>query len=132
VNWIALPPPVPSPDVFKDQAALACEIDSGNRLLSKYAGGDYRDENYANFTVDGNPALEPIRAAYASSLASIPAAGRLQGMVDEMATWAGDLHKKYDFTAPSADSGSPPAPTVFPGALTVSPTTLAFTPAALK
>ena len=45
-------------------------------------------------------------------------------MLDEMKTWAGHLHARYDYPAPTTDSGaSPQAAPVVAGVLTVSPLT---------
>jgi hypothetical protein len=51
-------------------------------------------------------------------------------MVDEMTTWASDLHKKYDYKTPTAsDSGSTvQPPPIVAGALTVAPTDIAVSP----
>jgi hypothetical protein len=114
-----------------DQVELACEIDSATRRLANYAGADYRGALQQSFQVDGNPLLQAVRDAYTLPLNSIGEAGRIQAMVDEIATWAGDLHKKYDYTVSSSDSSSPASPPIVPGALTVSPTTLSFSPATL-
>jgi hypothetical protein len=76
--------------------------------------------------------LDPVRKAYTTPITSIEAAGRLQAIVDEITTWDTDLHKKYDYKAPSGDgggaSGAPTGPPIVPGALTVAPTMLSFTP----
>jgi hypothetical protein len=118
-----------------DQVELACEIDSATRQLANYAGDDYRGTRQTNFKIEGNPQLQGVRDSYTLSLNSIDDAGKLQAMVDEMTTWAQDLHKKYDYTVPAtvqaADNSSPTPPPAIAGALTVSPTTLSFTPATL-
>jgi hypothetical protein len=114
-----------------DQVELACEIDSATRQLADFAGADYRGTYQARFQVDGNSDLKGVRDAYTLSLNSIDDAGKLQAMVDEMTTWALDLHKKYDYTVSVADSGSPTPPPIVAGALMVSPTSLSFNPATL-
>jgi hypothetical protein len=113
-----------------DQVELACEIDSATRKLADYAGADYRGTLQARFVVDGNPELQPVRDSYTLPLRSIRDTGKLQSMVDEMSTWALDLHKKYDYKVPPDVSPQTPPPPV-PGVLTVSPTALNFTPANL-
>ncbi|MGB9435053.1 MAG: hypothetical protein WBQ89_22600, partial [Candidatus Acidiferrum sp.] len=111
-----------------DQVELACEIDTANRQLTNYANADYRGKKQENFSVDGNSALQPIRDAYTVPLASIQNAGTLQSMVDEMAAWAQDLHKKYDYSATPTDASSTTAPPIIPGVFTVSPTALSLSP----
>jgi len=110
-----------------DQMELSCEIDAATRKLGDYVGADYRGTLQANFMVDGNPELQTVRDSYTLPLDSIDSAGKLQAMVDEMATWALDLHKKYDYVVPPAETGSPAIPSPVPGVLMVSPTTLSFT-----
>jgi hypothetical protein len=121
----ALVGPPPSPDgcvrETASQVGLACELDFQTRRLAAFAAADYRGFNQSNFRVDGNPALQPVRNAFGSTLPSIDQAGKLQALVDEMAAWAADLHKKYDFRVPAGDSSAPQLPPVVPGALTVAP-----------
>jgi hypothetical protein len=122
-----------------DQSELTCEIDSATRQLAAYAGADYRGTAQVNFIVDGNatlnippdPKLQPVRDAYSLPLKSIETAGKIQAMVDEMAAWAADLHKKYDFIVPPHDTSSPAGAPPIPGVLTVAPATVSITPAAL-
>lgn len=123
---IGMPPKVCRND-RADQMELSCEIDAATRKLGAYVGADYRGTLQASFMVDGNPELQAVRESYTLPLDSIDSAGNLQAMVDEMATWALDLHKKYDYTVPPADTSSPSPPSPVPGVLMVSPTTLSFT-----
>ncbi len=108
-----------------DQAELDCEIQAAGKYLSDFAWADYRGQT--DFTVVGNNALNDVVNVYSNPLITIQAAGALQAMVDEMSAWAADLHKKYDYSVPSPDSGSAPPPPV-PGVLMVSPTSLTFAP----
>jgi hypothetical protein len=109
-----------------DQVELACEIDHASRDFAGFAGADYRGRHETMFVVAGNPVLTPIRDAFTNAVASIQNAGALQALIDEMTTYAGDLHKKYDFKV-SAGGDSPAPPPVIPGVLMVAPTALSFT-----
>jgi hypothetical protein len=118
-------------DEPNNQVELASEIDSATRRLADYAGADYRGTLQANFIVEDDPKLQTVRDSYTRPVKSIENAGKLQAIVDEMATWAQDLHKKFDYVVAPADSGSatlPAPPPQIPGVLMVSPTALSFIP----
>ena len=114
------------------QTGLACGIDQATRKLAKFAGDDYRKENQGKFKVEGNTDLNEVRKVYTASLPSFDQAGRLQAMVDEIAAWDADLHKKYDYKLPSGGASAPTLPRVVPGALTVAPTSVALTSKSLS
>jgi hypothetical protein len=101
---------------LKDQLDLAREIqNAATDTLANFAGTDYRGKSYKQFEQFDpiSPDLQKVVTAYEQPLPSIEAAGKLQAWVDEMGTWALDLHKKYDFKVPAADDGSnAPAPSV--------------------
>lgn len=111
-----------------NQLKRAGDIDNATRKLGNFIGADYRAENQKDFIVDGNTKLDSIRDAYSVPLSSIEAAGRLQAMVDEMTTWATDLHKKYDYSVSAGDGGASSAalPPVVRGALLAAPTELSM------
>jgi hypothetical protein len=113
-------------DIRTSQTDLTKRFDDATRLLAAFAGGDYRGHAHSNFRVAGNDTFKPTISLYATPLTTLQDAGKLQGLVDEMTAWAADLHKKYDFAIPAADSGSSAPPPVIPGALMVSPTSLSF------
>ena len=115
-------------DEPNNQVELAREIDSATEKLANYAGMDYRGKYQSAFAIADNNGsdLVEVRKSFTMPLKSIASAGNLQAMADEMTTWALDLHKKYDYTVPAGDSGSPASPPLIAGALTVSPTSLSF------
>jgi hypothetical protein len=118
--------------LIAQQTDAASTIDNATRRLADFAARDYRGTRQAIFRVDGGdaPVLNQTRSAYNLPLNTIPAAGLLQAQVDEMAAWAQDLHKKYDYP-PS--SGGPPTgpPPAIPGVLMAAPTSLSLTPSNL-
>lgn len=113
------------------QLKLAGDIDDATRTLANFVNKDFRAENERNFVVNDNKVLQAVRDVYSSPLTSIEAAGRLQAIVDEMSTWAGDLHKKYDYTVPASDgsSSSPASPPIVRGALLAAPVELTISAA---
>jgi hypothetical protein len=115
----------------RNQAELIEKFDSAATTLADYAGKDYRGGNYKDFS-PRDAQLKSVRALFEQSLPTIAQAGKLQALVDEMAAWAADLHKKFDYKAPAPDDGSPPQPSVIvpvAGATVVvaTPAALAFT-----
>jgi hypothetical protein len=111
-----------------DQAGLACEIDFAALEVANVAGADYRGQT--EFEVEKNPSLAKVRKAL-RPLPTIEDAGNLQAMADEIGAWDKDLHKKYDYSVPPPDAGSPSPPPPVPGVLMVAPASLSFTPANL-
>ena len=113
-----------------DQAQFACQIDQATRQLTNYAGGDFRGEKYGTFKLD-SPEMQLVRHWYWTPPPSIAETGELQAMLDEMTTWAGDLHKKYDYPTPaaggSADASAGFPPVVGTPVVVTSPTALSFT-----
>ena len=107
---------------------MAATIDSATRTVADFGGRDFRGPDYTHFKVaDNHSDFDAVREAFTSSLLvpSVLRAGNLQSAIDEMTAWALDLHKKYDYKAPTPDNGStPPPPPIVHGALTVSPTSL--------
>ena len=112
-----------------DQAQFACQIDQATRQLANYAGGDFRREKYGNFKLD-SPEMQLVRHWYWTPPPSIEKTSELQAMVDEMTTWAGDLHKKYDYPTPAAGGASDASagfpPVVGTPIVVTSPTALSF------
>ena len=88
------------------QAELACQIDAANSKLNDFVGKDYRGAEQAKFDVHSSD-LDYVKLWFGTPIPTVAASGNLQAMVDEMATWQSDLHKKYDFPTPSSDSGAP-------------------------
>lgn len=121
-------------DVADNQLALATQMDNATRSLAIFAAQDFRGASQKDFTVDDNPDLEDLRDAFTAPASTIQAAGELQAIVDEISTWASDLHKKYDYAPSTGDGGSPGAtmPPVVPGALMVAPTELSVSPVTLS
>jgi hypothetical protein len=119
--------------VDDSQLALATQMDNATRSLAIFAAQDFRGASQKDFAVESNPDLEDVRDAFTAPASTIQAAGELQAIVDEISTWASDLHKKYDY-APSPDGGSPATsmPPVVPGTLMVAPTELSVSPVTLN
>jgi hypothetical protein len=116
-----------------NQLTLSTQIDDATRAIANFAAKDFRGTSQSDFTVEGNSDLDDIRDAYGTPLSTIEAAGKLQATVDEISTWATDLHKKYDYSVSSGDGGpsNTALPPTIPGALLVAPTELSASPAAL-
>ena len=96
-----------------DQTQLACQLDLATRQFANYAAADYRGTRWKEFDRDSD-FLKLVRSWYTSPIPSVVDAGKLQAMVDEMAVWAADLHKKYDYQVPAGDSNSPSVAAVPP------------------
>jgi len=118
---------------LNDQSTASCKIGLATRKLAEFTGTDYRGDKWRNFKVNCSDAdcdsrLRVVKNAYSQTLTTISDSGNPQSMVDEMKTWATDLHKKYDYMVPPADSGPPSPPPPVPGVLMVAPTSLSFSP----
>lgn len=114
------------------QSTLATTLDNAGRAITNFGGQDFRGTRYQDFEVVENDAFNTIRSAYDPTLL-VPlgtATGNLQAIVDEIMTWATDLHKRYDYKTPTAsDSGSPPQPPpIVAGFLSVAPTDISISP----
>lgn len=116
-------------DKVTDQAQFACQIDQATRQLANYAGADFRGTQYNEFSLDSKE-MQLVRHWYWTPPPSIEQTGELQALLDEMTTWAGDLHKRYDFPTPptggasDASAGFPPV--IGTPVLVASPTALSF------
>ena len=78
------------------QAELACQIDAANSKLNDFVGKDYRGAEQAKFDIHSSD-LDYVKLWFGTPIPTVAASGNLQAMVDEMAYWQSDLHKKYDF-----------------------------------
>lgn len=92
---------------------LACQLDLAGKTIADYAAQDYRGEKQSDFQGKWSD-LDPVRAWYATPIPSVTAAAKLQAMLDEMTAWQSDLHKKYDYQAPSSGGASSPLPILGP------------------
>ena len=119
------------PGCAYSQVELARKLDNYTRDLAGFAAQDYRGTNQSRFKVAGNDDLTPVGNGFTEPLPSITGAGRLQAIVDEIAAWDADLHKKYDFKVPAGGDGAPTLPKVIAGALTVAPASVGLTQGSL-
>ena len=92
---------------------ISCQLDRAAKNLANYAAADYRAGNQSLFKANWSQ-LDKVRAWYATPIPTVAAAARLQAMLDEMTTWQGDLHKKYDYQVPSPAGGSSAMPVLGP------------------
>jgi len=83
-------------DVVDEQKKAQSALESDLTKLSSYVGADYRGANWNVFNPGADSTLDGIRSDINNALPSIMAAAPVQATADEMAGWAGDLHKSYD------------------------------------
>jgi hypothetical protein len=83
-------------DVVDEQTQARSVFESDLTKLSNYVSADYRGAKWNAFNPSADSNLDAIRSDINNALPSIMSAAPVQATADEMAAWAGDLHKSYD------------------------------------